>query len=157
MTGEPNLTGEDRNSGVFILLSQRFASRQLQRGRLGRRGCYVRIQGATCNLLIICVYFPPFYSNAPEAIRLLKKLKELLDECSLHDCVILMGDFNLKFPRRYKFITGPYANRECGKKLRTRTRELLRLFESEVQSLRVYHVLQIKEEADEPCVKEGTR
>ena len=37
--GEPNLTGEDRNSGVFILFSQRFVSRQLQRGRLGRRGC----------------------------------------------------------------------------------------------------------------------
>ena len=41
VTSEPNLTGDDRPSGVCILLSRRFASRQLQRGRLGRRGCWV--------------------------------------------------------------------------------------------------------------------
>ena len=90
----------------------------------------MRIQGATCNLLIIYIYLPPFYSKAAETVGLLKKVKELLGERSLHDCVILLGDLNVKFPRKYKFIIGPYANMEVGRKLRTRTRELIRIFET---------------------------
>ena len=45
VTGETNFSGKDRPAGVCILLSQRFASRQLNRGRIGTRGCWVRIQG----------------------------------------------------------------------------------------------------------------
>ena len=122
-------SGGDKPSGVYIILSKRFATRQLNRGRLGTRGCWVRIQGATCNLLIICIYLPPLYSKV-NSVTLLKKLRELLEARSMHDCVILMGDFNVKFPRRYKNIIGPFAHRAAGRKLRQRTKQLLQLFES---------------------------
>ena len=129
VTGETNQGGGDRPSGVCIILSKRFANRQLNRGRLGTRGCWVRIQGAVCNLLIICIYLPPLYSKA-DAVTLLKKLRELLRDRSLHDCVILLGDFNVKFPRRYRNIIGPFAHHAAGRKLRHRTQQLLRLFEA---------------------------
>ena len=113
--------------GVCIMISQRFASRQLHRGRIGTRGCWVRIQGPVCNLLLICIYLPPLYSKA-DVVILLKGLREVLRDRSLHDCVVLLGDFNVKFPRRYQNIIGPYVYKLGKQKLRKRTRDLLQLF-----------------------------
>ena len=127
VTSEPGQGGEDRPAGVCIMLSKRFASRQLNRGRIGTRGCWVRIQGPVCNLLLICVYLPPLYSKA-DVVILLKGLKEVLRDRSQHDCVVLLGDFNVKFPRRYQDIIGPYAYKLGKQKLRKRTRDLLQLF-----------------------------
>ena len=105
--------------GVCIMISQRFASRQLHRGRIGTRGCWVRIQGPVCNLLLICIYLPPLYSKA-DVVILLKGLREVLRDRSLHDCVVLLGDFNVKFPRRYQNIIGTYAYKLGKQKLWTR-------------------------------------
>ena len=44
--------------------------------------------------------------------------------------IILLGDFNVKFPRRYKNIIDPFAHRTAGRKLRQRTKQLLQLFET---------------------------
>lgn len=120
--------GVDRPAGVCILLSRRFASRQLHRGKIGTRGCWVRIQGPTCNLLIICIYVPPIGSKA-EVVGLMKGLREVLLHRSQHDCVILLGDLNVEFPRRYRKIIGPYAWKQGQTKLRRRTREFLEMFE----------------------------
>ena len=76
----------------------------------------MRIEGAVCNLLIICIYLPPLYSKA-DTVVLLKKLREFLRDRSQHDCVVMLGDFNIKFPRLYKDIIGPYAHRVAGRKL----------------------------------------
>ena len=43
--------------------------------------------------------------------------------------VVLLGDFNVKFPRRYRDIIGPYAHRAAGRKIRHRTKQLLQMFE----------------------------
>ena len=110
------------------MLSARFASRQLHRGRIGTRGWWVRIQGPVCNLLIICIYLPPMYSKA-EVVVLMKGLRAVLNDRSLHDCVILLGDFNVKFPRKYQNIIGPYACEQGERRMRKRTKDLLRLFE----------------------------
>ena len=85
VTCTPNLSGED---------SKRFASRQLNRGRLGTRGCWVRIQGPVCNLLLICIYLPPIGSKT-EVVTIMKGLRKVLEDRSQHDCVVLLGDFNL--------------------------------------------------------------
>ena len=94
--------GDDKPSGVCIILSERFASRQLNRGRIGSRGCWIRVQGPVCNLLLMCVYLPPLYTKAAEFVAVMKGIREVLADRSLHDCVILFGDFNVKFPRRYQ-------------------------------------------------------
>ena len=86
VTSETNFSGKDRPAGVCILLSERFASRQLHRGRIGTRGCWVRIQGPVCNLLIICIYLPPLGSKA-EVISIIKGLCEVLGDHSQHDCL----------------------------------------------------------------------
>ena len=109
------------------MFSKRFASRQLHRGRIGTRGCWMWIQGPVCNLLLICVYLPPLYSK-PDAVILLKELREGFRDRSQHDCVVLIGDFNVKFPRRYRNIIGSYAYKLGQQKLRKRTKDLLQLF-----------------------------
>ena len=128
VTCEPNNGGGDRPAGVCIMLSQRFVSRQLHRGRIGTRGCWVRIQGPVCNLLIICIYLPPIGSKA-EVVSLMKGLRAVLSDRSQHDCVILMGDLNIEFPARYQDIIGPYSCQQSRIKMRRRTREFLHLFE----------------------------
>ena len=128
VTCEPNHGGGDRPAGVCIMLSKRFASRQLNRGRIGTRGCWVRIQGPVCNLLIICIYLPPIGSKT-ETVSLMKGLREVLNDRSQHDCVILLGDFNIEFPRRYQNIIGPYACAQGKIKMRRRTKDFLNLFE----------------------------
>ena len=129
MTSETGRSGEDRAVGICIILSERFASRQLNRGRIGKRGCWVRIQGPVCNLLLICGYLPPLYSKA-DVVALLKGIKDVLRDRSMHDCVVWFGDFNVNFPRRYQNIIGPYAYRQGQKKLRQRTKDLLNIFEA---------------------------
>ena len=95
VVSKENLSGKDRPAEVCIILSKRFASLQMNRGNLGTRGCCVRIKVPVCNLLIIGIYLPSQYSRAT-AVELLKALKELLQNCSEHDCIILLGDFSIR-------------------------------------------------------------
>ena len=41
VVGEENVSGADKAAGVCIILSQRFATLQMNRGNLGTRGCWV--------------------------------------------------------------------------------------------------------------------
>ena len=88
----------------------------------------MRIQGPVCNLLIICIYLSPLGSKA-EVVSVIKGLCEVLSDRSQHDCVILFGDLNIDFPRKYQNIIGPYASRLRQRNLRKRTQDLLQLFE----------------------------
>ena len=74
-----NLSGVDKAAGVCIILSRRFASLQMNRGKLGKRGCWVRIRGPVCNLLIIGIYIPSEWTRA-STIELIRMLMELLRE-----------------------------------------------------------------------------
>ena len=119
VTSETNSSGCDRPAGVCILLSSRLACSQLDRGKLGTRGCWVRIEGPVCNLLIIGIYLPPQYSKTC-AVDALKALKAFLKVRSPYDCVILLGDFNVKLPRRFRDLVGPYAHEHLTRTLSTK-------------------------------------
>ena len=126
VTSEENNSGKDRAAGVCLLLSNRFASLQLSRGNIGTRGCWVRIQGPVCNLLIIGVYLPPQYSKTC-AIGIMQGLKRVLNARSPHDCVILLGDFNVRLPRRFRDIVGPYAHAQLKATLSAKKKSILHL------------------------------
>lgn len=96
----------------------------MNRGKLGHRGCWVRIRGPVCNLLIIGLYLPPQYSRQSHVVTL-RKLKELLRECGVHDCVIILGDFNVRLPRCYRDIIGRYAHRQVNRKMSMKKKEIL--------------------------------
>ena len=121
-----NLTGKDKPAGVCIILSKRFASLQMDRGSLGTRGCWVRIRGPVCNLLLIGVYLPPQRSKTND-VDIMKQLKALLKSRSENDCVVLMGDFNVRLPRKYKDVVGPFAHRHWSKTMSGRKLEILRI------------------------------
>ena len=124
VTSEENVSGSDKPAGVCIMLSNRFACAQINRGKLGTRGWWVRIQGPVCNLLIIGIYLPPQYSKTC-AVGIMKSLKQLLKERSPHDCVILLGDFNIRLPRHFKDIVGPYAHAHLAKTLSVKKKSIL--------------------------------
>ena len=113
---------------MCIILSRKFAAKQGNRDTLDTRGCWVRIRGPVCNLLIIEVYLPPEHSRT-SCIELLRDLRELLEVCSEHDCVILLGDFNVHLPRNYGKVTGQFsAERQAVRgQISLKQRDILRL------------------------------
>ena len=66
------------------MFSRHFSSRELNRGRrtttVGTRGCWVRIQGPVCNLLLIYIYLPPIGSKAEVVTRVGDRLRGLKQE-----------------------------------------------------------------------------
>ena len=116
VTCAENTFGKDRPSGVCIIPSDKFAVKQGNRGKLGTRGCWVRTRGPVFNVLIIGVYLSPNHSRAA-CIELIRVLRELLENCSEHDCIILLGDFNVHLPRNYGNVTGQFsAERSAAKR-----------------------------------------
>ena len=74
------------------------------------------------NLLLIGIYLSPSGSKA-DIVELIRQLKELLDLRSVHDCVILFGDFNIRLPRGYQDIVGPFAQKQLTRTLSTKQKD----------------------------------
>ena len=74
-----NVNGKERAAGVCLMLSARFVALQMQRGTLGIRGCFIRIQGPVVNLFFVGIYLPANGSYA-DTIELIRQLTDLLDE-----------------------------------------------------------------------------
>ena len=71
---------------------------------------------------------PPEHSRT-SCIELLRDLRDLLEACSEHDCVILLGDFNVHLPRNYGKVTGQFsAERQAARgRISLKQRDILRL------------------------------
>ena len=100
----------DPDSGVAILLSQRFSKRILAKGAIGSRIVWVRLDGPTCPLFVVCAYIPHKYRTAaPQAADTIADLNCLLTKCKdlkSGDCVIVMGDLNCELERNVQGCTG---------------------------------------------------
>ena len=119
VVGSAPRTGADTShTGVAILLSERFASREIGRSNPKdlptSRICWVRIKGKVCNLLIIAVYFP-YKQHLVPLDRVLQHLRDVLDNARPHDCIILIGDYNCQLTRNTPGVTGKWcvATRTC--------------------------------------------
>jgi hypothetical protein len=85
---------ETKCSGVGIKLSARVASRLMQSGKSGSRIVWLRLRGATCNLLVFGVYLPHK--------GLGRRNREVMDELTAciaaekkgNDCLLVGGDVN---------------------------------------------------------------
>ena len=87
----------DPAAGVAMWLSARMTDRILDVGYIGSRIVYARLAGPVCNLFAIMTYIPHRgRTKAPYAQDIIKQLKELLATVNKMDCIILMGDFNMK-------------------------------------------------------------
>ena len=70
-------------------------------GCRGPRIVFARIRASPCNLFVVCVYIPHSGRQSPSAADTMYELEDLLNSARLHDCVIVLGDFNAKLPRRH--------------------------------------------------------
>ena len=105
------LTGDaaparDPYSGVTMLLSDRVADSVMYNGCLGSRIVYARIRASPCNLFVVCVHAG---RQNPSSTDTLGDLEALLTSVPMHDCTIVLGDFNAKLARR----TGRQTGRWC--------------------------------------------
>ena len=108
LTGDAAPTG-DPYSGVTMLLSDRVADSVMYNGCLGSRIVYARIRASPCNLFVVCVYVPHAGRQNPSSTDTLGDLEALLTSVPMHDCTIVLGDFNAKLARS----TGRQTGRWC--------------------------------------------
>ena len=78
-------------------------------GCRGPRIVFARIRASPCNLFVVCVYIPHSGRQSPSAEDTLYELEDLLNSAPLHDCVIVLGDFNAKLPRSNGKQTGRWC------------------------------------------------
>ena len=128
---ETGRSGEYKTVIICIILSKRFTSRQLNRGRTGKRGCWLWIQGSVCNLFLICDYLTPLYRcSKVDVVDLLKGVKDVLWDRSMHGCVVWFGYFNTHFPRVHQNIIDSHAYRQGQKKMWQWVKDLINIFEA---------------------------
>ena len=100
----------DPAAGVAILLSPRMADRILDKGNVGARIVYVRLQGPVCNLFIVVIYVPhKGRKRAPYAKDILQELDALLRTVHKTDCIVVMGDLNCELQRNVENCTGQWC------------------------------------------------
>ena len=108
LTGDAAPTG-DPYSGVTMLLSDRVADSVMYNGCLGSRIVYARIRASPCNLFVVCVYVPHAGRQNPSSTDTLGDLEALLTSVPMHDCTIVLGDFNAKLARSIGRQTGRWC------------------------------------------------
>ena len=100
----------DPETGVAILLSARMARCVLNKGQVGTRIAWVRLEGPICNLFVVVVYIPHKGRNvSPTAEDVIEQIGKLLQTVPKHDCVILGGDLNCQLQRNVPGCTGKWS------------------------------------------------
>ena len=100
----------DRAAGVGLLFSKRILPFVKRTGSCGARIVWARINGPTCNLVLVGVYLPHAGKKSqPHAEHVLLKLCEFLEGLGRHECVVILGDLNAQLPRNVEGITGRWT------------------------------------------------
>ena len=103
----------DPAAGVAIRLSLRASQAVLNSGSEGQRIVWVRLQGQFTNYFVVVVYLPQRHRDkAPRQDDTMDELAGVLEMGARdfkRDCVVVMGDMNLRLPRSTPGITGKYC------------------------------------------------
>ena len=83
-------------SGVALMISDRTARNLTFSGSVSSRILLARFRGRYTNLTIIVVYMPTSMRSNPSQEDTYKDLRQVLNQISKHDAVILTGDFIAK-------------------------------------------------------------
>ena len=106
-------SGTSPAAGVAIMLSPRMAKREQDRGSIGTRGCWCRLRGPCCSLLIIAAYLPYIGHKHTDVGKTLRQFEDFLTLKKRqwpHDMIIFMGDFNAQLKKNVKGVTGNYTD-----------------------------------------------
>ena len=102
---------EDPAAGVALMLSPGYEQRVMCSGRVGARIVWARIVGVFCNEFVVCVYLPHREAVRPTQFEVMVELQQLLETVpGSGDCVVVMGDLNLRLARNVEGYTGRYHN-----------------------------------------------
>ena len=122
----------DPASGVAIRLSGRAASQVIpgSHGFSGSRITWVRIRGLYHTMFVVLAYIPYFGKTGVTQEHVLEELDVAITKNAKHgDCVILMGDFNLKLARSTEGFVGKFCvhprNSPGGKRMMEETEGFL--------------------------------
>ena len=94
------INDKDSAAGVGILLSDRMEKKVISYGNNGcERLSWVRLEGPSCNIYVICVYMSHRARVKPDQKDVLKQLRAAIKKVSKGDCVVILGDLNEQLPR----------------------------------------------------------